>query len=566
MKNQTYGVIFNAYPDSCGGTLRDIVNFLKKEEIKEAFQCFYILPSLFHSDLDRGFSVIDYDLNEELASERELEELHKIGIELKLDIVLNHLSVNSSQFKDCVRNGDKSVYKDFFIDWNDFWKVSGEMTEEGYIRPYQKYLDKMFFRKPGLPILMIQGNDGIKRVFWNTFYQKKIYSSPEKKKIAELVTNTNCDVEKLYASIGRQLSEGKTPKEMQTDIAPDIWQKIENYMEENCQYLGQVDLNVESLKVWEYYDTVLEKLAKYGAGIVRLDAFAYVSKKVGKQNFLNEPETWEILARVNEMAQKYGIQLLPEIHASYQEKTYETISQKGYMVYDFFLPGLLLEAFENKNGEKLKKWIAELTDKKIETVHMLGCHDGIPLLDLKGLLTDEEIEELKEILLARGGYIKNLHGQKNVYYQVNATYYSALGENDRKMIMARAIQIFMPGRPQVWYLDLFAGKNDYAAVKKAGVDGHKEINRTNISKDEIEKLLQHEVTKKQLELLHFRNNFPAFSKKAGITQSGKANILNITWDYQGYRAALSADFATNTFEIYGKDPKNNTLFEMSQKE
>lgn len=231
MKNQAYGVIFNAYPDSCGGTLRDIVVFLKKEEIKGAFRCFYILPSLFQSDLDRGFSVIDYDLNEELATERELEELHKIGIELKLDIVLNHLSVNSPQFRDCVRNGDKSVYKDFFIDWNDFWKVSGEMTEEGYIRPYQKYLDKMFFRKPGLPILMVQGTDGTKRVFWNTFYQKKIYSSLGKKKIAELVTNTNYDAEKIDASICRQLSEGNTPKEMQIDIAPDAWKKIENYME-----------------------------------------------------------------------------------------------------------------------------------------------------------------------------------------------------------------------------------------------------------------------------------------------------------------------------------------------
>ncbi len=329
--------------------------------------------------------------------------------------------------------------------------------------------------------------------------------------------------------------------------------------------MGQIDLNIESPKVWEYYDTVLARLAKYGAEIVRLDAFAYVSKKVGKHNFLNEPETWDILERVNRMAQKYGIQLLPEIHSSYQEKTYEIISQKGYLVYDFFLPGLLLDAFENKSGEKLKKWIAELTDKKIETVHMLGCHDGIPLLDLKGLLTDEEIEKLKETLLARGGYIKNLHGQKNVYYQVNATYYSALGENDRKMIMARAIQVFIPGRPQVWYLDLFAGKNDYAAVKKAGADGHKEINRTNISKDEMEALLQCEVTKKQLELLRFRNNFPAFSQKAEIAQSGEANVLNIVWNYRGYRAALSADFTKNTFEVYGKDPENNILFKMSQK-
>lgn len=54
--------------------------------------------------------------------------------------------------------------------------------------------------------------------------------------------------------------------------------------------------------------------------------------------------------------------------------------------------------------------------------------------------------------------MKDLHGQKNVYYQVNAAYYSALGESDSKMLLARALQLFMPGKPQVWYLDLFAGK------------------------------------------------------------------------------------------------------------
>ena len=92
---------------------------------------------------------------------------------------------------------------------------------------------------------------------------------------------------------------------------------------------------------------------------------------------------------------------------------------------------------------------------------MLGCHDGIPLLDLKGLLNEDQIQSLIDIVVARGGYVKDLHGQKNVYYQVNSTYYSALGEDDRKMLLARAIQIFMPGKPQVWYLDLFDGRNDH---------------------------------------------------------------------------------------------------------
>ena len=52
---------------------------------------------------------------------------------------------------------------------------------------------------------------------------------------------------------------------------------------------------------------------------------------------------------------------------------------------------------------------------------MLGCHDGIPLLDLKGILAEERIQKLIDIIVSRGGYVKDLHGQKNIYYQVNAT-------------------------------------------------------------------------------------------------------------------------------------------------
>ena len=151
---------------------------------------------------------------------------------------------------------------------------------------------------------------------------------------------------------------------------------------------------------------------------------------------------------------------------------------------------------------------------------MLGCHDGIPLLDLKGLLDEESIQNVIKATVDRGGYVKDLHGAKNVYYQVNATYYSALGESDARMLMARALQLFMPGKPQIWYLDLFAGKNDYEAMRRAGEGGHKEINRTNLTAEQIEEALGKEVVQKQLEMLRMRNSSPVFSEDAEIIHKG----------------------------------------------
>ncbi|WP_369461539.1 alpha-amylase family glycosyl hydrolase [Thermoclostridium stercorarium] len=120
------GPMFNAYPDSLGGTLSDILKFLQMDELKNVFQSFYILPSIFNTDLDRGFSVIDYELNEQLATAEDLEKLKNLNIELKLDFVLNHLSVLSHQFRDILKKGENSEYKDFFIDWNKFWEAAAE--------------------------------------------------------------------------------------------------------------------------------------------------------------------------------------------------------------------------------------------------------------------------------------------------------------------------------------------------------------------------------------------------------------------------------------------------------
>ena len=50
--------MLNAYPDSIGGQLADIVAFLSRDELKNVFSSFYILPSVFNTDLDRGFSVV----------------------------------------------------------------------------------------------------------------------------------------------------------------------------------------------------------------------------------------------------------------------------------------------------------------------------------------------------------------------------------------------------------------------------------------------------------------------------------------------------------------------------
>lgn len=561
------GPMLNAYPDSMGGTLDDIATFLQKPEMKDVFSSCYVLPSLFHTDLDRGFSVIDYSLNKMLASREALDKLEGLGIDLKLDFILNHASVLSKQFQDIIKNGDKSEYRDFFIDWNKFWEGCGEMTEDGYIQPDQNYIKDMFFRKPGLPILMVRFPDGRDVPYWNTFYQEVSYRSVDAQDLMQAAGLQYTESVMLAEVLNTQTKEGKKPAEILAAnenaevtrfLSEEEKKKVVDYMEAGRRYLGQMDLNIKSPLVWEFYDNTLKTLAGYGAKIVRLDAFAYAPKEPGEKNFLNEPGTWDLLEKVRELADKYNLTLLPEIHASYGEKNYEQIAQKGYMTYDFFLPGLIIDALESGDGKHLSDWAKELIEKDIHTVNMLGCHDGIPLLDLKGLLSEERIQNLIDTIVGRGGYVKDLHGQKNMYYQVNATYYSALGEEDTKMLLARALQLFMPGKPQIWYLDLFAGKNDHEAVKRAGAGGHKEINRTNLTTEQMEEALKQPVVEKQLEMLRFRSTCPAFSKESRITVNSEGSKMEFVWENAGYQAKLTADLKTCEYMITETTPDGQT--------
>lgn len=548
-KKMRIGAMLNAYPDSIGGRLSDIVDMLEDEKFKDVFRSIYLLPSVFNTDLDRGFSLIDYEISETLASKRDIERLHKINIDLTMDFILNHISVLSPQFQDIIKNGEKSEYKDFFINWNRFWEGCGKMTDKGYIEPDEKYIKNMFFRKEGLPILMVRFPDGRDVPYWNTFYQKVIYNAVDPLK---LVSECGLQYEtavRVSEIINVAVAEGKAPEDIDFGEFEKYSDKLCDYLQANRSYLGQMDLNIKSPLVWDYYKDTLKKLSDYGVSIVRLDAFAYAPKEPGLRNFLNDPGTWNLLREIDDIASEHALTLLPEIHASYGEGTYKVLADKGYMVYDFFLPGLLIDAFIRKSGSYLKKWGDEVIDNNIMTVNMLGCHDGIPLLDLKGLLPEEDIQNLIDTVVKRGGYVKDLHGAKNVYYQVNATYFSALGENEQRMLMARAIQVFMPGKPQIWYLDLFAGKNDYEAMKRAGAGGHKEINRTNLSLAEARDLLDKPVVKKQLEMLRFRNTCPAFTEDAKITINCGDSKMNIIWANDKATAALYVDFVKETYEI-----------------
>ena len=567
------GVMLNAYPDSIGDQLSDLISILKKNEFQDAFSLLYVLPTFFNSDLDRGFSIIDYDLNAELVSVDDLTALEEIGIALKFDIVLNHLSVASPQFKDLLRYGDTSQFKDFFINWNTFWTGNGTMGEDGVIQPKKEYLDKLFMRKSGLPILKVIFPDGTEEPFWNTFYQQITYNEITEDDLQNLAGITDVEREFICNKVNLALREKRDIFSIDLEDYNPLKREVIQILELNRSYLGQMDLNAKSPLVWAFYEETLEKLAGYGCKILRLDAFAYLHKEIGQSNFFNKPGTWDYLDRINDIAKKYDLILLPEIHSEYGLHLHDQVADKGFYIYDFFFPGLLIHTLETSSSKALVNWAKEVISKGFKTVNMLGCHDGIPVLDLKGkeiegvvyrgLLSDQEIEQVMNKIIERGGRVKNLYdatGKKLSYYQVNATFYSALGEDEQKFLLARALQLFMPGIPQVWYLDIFAGVNNYEAADRGGNAGHKEINRSNLSIQDVEKGLKRKIVKEQLQLIRLRNQSKAFLGDLRFNNIS-INKIDMIWADENESVQLIADLKTYHFDVH--QIKNGVIKTMS---
>lgn len=312
----------------------------------------------------------------------------------------------------------------------------------------------------------------------------------------------------------------------------------------------QIDLDVNAEVTKEFIRSSLGFLAQNGGSIIRLDAFAYAIKKLGTSCFFVEPEVWDLLEFSADILKPYGVEILPEIHEHYTIQL--KLAERGYWVYDFALPMLLLYSLYSGDNRRLVHWLGICPRKQFTT---LDTHDGIGVVDVKDLLTEEEVEQTKGYLFARGANVKpiyNTMAYNNLdVYQLNCTYYSALGNDDAAYLLARAIQFFTPGIPQVYYVGLLAGENDLDLLEETKVG--RNINRHYYSVQEVEESMERPVVKQLFQLMRFRNSYPAFDGQFAVESIGDHG-LRLTWQNDVHKAVLESCLKARDFQISYWDP------------
>lgn len=182
----------------------------------------------------------------------------------------------------------------------------------------------------------------------------------------------------------------------------------------------------------------------------------------------------------------------------------------------------------------------------------LDTHDGIGIVDVKDLLPDEEVDKVKEQMYQQGANVKKIYSSEAYnnldIYQVNTTYYSALGNQDDAYLLARAIQFFAPGIPQVYYVGMLAGSNDVDLMERT--KNGRDINRHYYSLEEVAEQQQRPVVQKLKELMELRNTHPAFSLEGTISIQAEGDHLQIVRTYQSHKIVLDANLSTYQFEIH----------------
>lgn len=307
----------------------------------------------------------------------------------------------------------------------------------------------------------------------------------------------------------------------------------------------QMDLNLESETAWKFVEDTLRFLMDQGMQMIRLDAFAFATKKLNTSCFFIEPEMWDMMDRVQKILDEKSVPMLPEIHDHYTVQL--KIADHGYTVYDFVLPVMVLHTLYTADSTRLRHWLS-ICPKDQQTT--LDTHDGLGTVDVAGLLTEEELNAVIEQTERYGAnfkwdYSKNSTGKK-VVYQINCSYYSAVGEDDQSYLLSRAIQFFTPGVPQVYYMGLLAGENDYELMERTNYS--RNISRHNYTFAEVEEQVKKPVVQKLKRMMQFRNEYPVFDGTMTLPETEESRLA-IVWEDQGLRAELHADLKTREFTI-----------------
>lgn len=301
----------------------------------------------------------------------------------------------------------------------------------------------------------------------------------------------------------------------------------------------QLDLNFENPDVLLEFVGILLFYLQQGVRIVRLDAVAFLWKRLGTA-CIHLPETHTVVrlmrAIVDEVAP--GTLLITETNVPHAENmSYFGLERlpkgapdEAHMIYQFPLPPLLLHTLTRGEATTLQRWLESLPvlPEQCTYLNFTASHDGIGVRPLEGWLPDHERDALLELMHRFGGFVSmrsNADGT-DTPYEINITWFEAMRGTRRgpdpwqkaRFLCSQAIMLTLQGIPALYLHSLTASLNDVEGVERSG--RLRSINRRRWQFDELALLLDtpftptHDIFGALCRLLELRREEPCFHPRA----------------------------------------------------
>ena len=457
------GTSILVYAERVGGNLGEIEKLLAGPLAD--FDGIHVLP-FFHpyDGDDAGFDPIDHTIVDPRLGDwtdfKRISQTH----ELTADLIVNHASYLSPEFKDWQEKGENSEFDGMFLTFDVVFPDGG--TEEGITSFYRP--------RPGMPFTAYEVG-GKRRLVWTTFMP------------------------------------------------------------------SQVDIDIKHDAGKAYLVRILEALKSGGVKVVRLDAVGYAVKTPGTDSFMTA-ETLEFVKEISELIHSYDMRVLVEVHAHYTQQL--EIAPLVDLIYDFQTAPLLLHSLFTGTVDRLGDWFKIRPNNclnVLDTHDGYGVIDGGPIGDRPGLITQDEMANIFAVAE------KNTDGHSAIAsvipqwftlpHQINATLPNIV-KNDTGYVIMRAVQFFLPGEPQVYYVGLFNGMDDRELFARSGQG--RDTNRHNYTPAEIQTALQQPVTQAIIALARVRKH-AAFD---GEFSWGIIDFETMRLEWSNGQHKLSLEFKT----------------------
>ncbi|MEN0111141.1 MAG: alpha-amylase family glycosyl hydrolase [Planctomycetota bacterium] len=301
----------------------------------------------------------------------------------------------------------------------------------------------------------------------------------------------------------------------------------------------QIDLNYGEPVVAARMLRVLVEYALRGARIVRLDAVAFLWKRLGT-TCMHLAETHELVKLMRDVLAAFAPRaiVLTETNVPHAENvsyfgrldpaTGE--ADEAHMVYQFSLPPLLLEAFLSGDATAIRDWLTNLAPPPpgCTFFNFTASHDGVGVRPLEGLVSDERFAAMAEAVARRGAIVntRTKPDGAEAPYELCVAYFSALapeatvggaGPDDdlhiRRFLSAQAVMLALRGVPAVYFHSLVGTPNDAEGAASTGKA--RRINRRKYERGELDAALAEGTVQRRVfdgmrELLAKRISEPAF--------------------------------------------------------